>query len=430
MVGHPRLAGDMIAGLASTMRFRGIILSLALLSAIAAAQDHSPGDIAATDPHQAQVQAATTDAAANLREQVLQTALGDRLRVADFLQQTEAQDELSQLLQSAQPVGGARWVDGDTCQVRLEIPANKVSALLSNIAGDPHRHAPLGPGQLKSSLKDWKRLQFCAVGSSAGGDIIAQARPRDEGSRWSTVSDSARRSAVAEARTDAAHHLVESMNDIALTGEVHASEALAHPAIADHLNHWLQRQPVTRIEFHDDLHVTVTLGIAPRSLAAAFKSAVDADRSFKLDHPIDWDHVRSAIAGLPASVQGSASVAAQASTTLPSIVLPLQPPDWVDQQLQAEATATGAGSRLKIGRIAEARAVASIRDQILALHVDAHTTLGEAAKSDPQLSSAIDRTLLEAHTSKVDYLTDGTVKVRVTLDLQQAWDQLRAGIGN
>ena len=82
--------------------------------------------------------------------------------------------------------------------------------------------------------------------------------------------------------------------------------------------------------------------------------------------------------------------------------------------------------RVKMGRAAEARAVANIREQFLALHINAHSTLGEVAKSDPQLNKAIDRSLLQAHTFKVEYLADGSVKVRVSLTLHDAWDALRA----
>jgi len=154
---------------------------------------------------------------------------------------------------------------------------------------------------------------------------------------------------------------------------------------------------------------------------------VQNDPAFANATPINWERVNQQIEDLPSTMAGSASaMMAGPATSLPSVVLPLQPPDWVDQQLQAEATASGVGSRLKIGRCAETDAVGKIRDQLLLLHLDPATTLGDAAHADPQLNQAVDRALLHAHTYRVDYNANGSVKVKVDLDLRDAWEALRA----
>ncbi len=411
------------------MQIRVAILCFAFLPAVVppmlAAQDRASADVAETDPHQAQIQAATTHAVAALRDQILQMSLGGKLRVDDFLKQTQGADDLAKVLQSAQPVGGPRWVDDNTCQIRVELPASKISAMLGSIASDPGRHSPLSASAVKVRLDNWKRLKFCAAGSSAGGQAIELARPADASGKWSSITETIRKSAVARAHADAVTQLLSQLNPIVLTGETHAKDALADPAISAHLSAWLDRQPVTQIEFLDDLNVKVTIAIAPRSLAGALKAAVQHDPAFARALPIDWDHVTAAMSALPASVTGTASVVP--ATTLPNTILPVQPPDWIDQNLQADATATGAGSRLKIGHAAEARAVASIREQLLSLHIDPRTTLGDAAKTDPQLNQAIDRSLLQAHAARVEYLADGSVKVHVSLDLREAWDELRGG---
>ena len=51
-------------------------------------------------------------------------------------------------------------------------------------------------------------------------------------------------------------------------------------------------------------------------------------------------------------------------------------------------------------------------------------TLADAAAADASVATAIDRTLRRARTFKVDYGTDGTVKVRVALDLRYLWQEL------
>jgi hypothetical protein len=231
------------------MHFRIAILSLALLPTIASAQDRSPGEIAGalasttrtaeatdTDPHQAQIQAATANAVAALRDQISQMVLTRDLRVGDFLKQAQGLDELTKIVQTAQPIGGPRWVDDNTCQIRVELTSAKISALLSDIANDPARHAPLSSAAMKVKLDGWKRLKFCAVGSSAGGQSIELARPGDPTGKWAGINETARKSAVARAHADAIAQLLYRMNPVVLSGETHAKEALANPAIAARLS--------------------------------------------------------------------------------------------------------------------------------------------------------------------------------------------------
>jgi hypothetical protein len=232
---------------------------------------------------------------------------------------------------------------------------------------------------------------------------------------------------VGQARAEAAKHVIDEISPIILQGQTHASDALARPAISDRLNNWLSHQPVTKIEFLDDLKVTVMMSVAQQSLATALRSAVESEPAFKTDRPIDWAHASEEIQHLPDSISGTASALFVGSaTTAPTLTLPDQPPDWVDQRLEADAIATGGGSRLKTGRMAEANAIAKIRGLFLALPIQTNITLGDAAKTDPQISHAVDRAMLHARTHQVDYRPDGSVKVRISLDLQDAWDELRS----
>jgi hypothetical protein len=267
------------------MRFIASIFTLALLTAFAVAQQAKQTGVPTAKDRDQRMAAALSTANANLREQVLHAPLGESLHVSDFLNRPDDLTDLDAALQSAQPVGGTRWIDNEICQVRLEVPASRVSDLLLKIADDPARQPVLSAVQIRSFISQWKRARFCAGGSN---------------------------------------------------------------------------EPIS--------------------------------------------------AG---------------ATTLPTTVLPLTPPDWVDQQLQAQGSARGEGSRLKLARAAEARAAADLRDQLLKLHVDDRTTLADAAKNDLLLDKAIDRSLLQAKTYHVDYHADGSVSVRVSLDLQDAWDELR-----
>ena len=145
----------------------------------------------------------------------------------------------------------------------------------------------------------------------------------------------------------------------------------------------------------------------------------------------DWDRVRSAVeAGVPESVVGTASAGPPPAGNLPAVVLPIQPPAGLDDELTADGSADavpGVGSSfLKVYGSAEAAAVAHLRDRLLAVRLSPAATLADAARADPQLAAAVSRALLAARDSKVDRLASGAVHVRVHLSLRDAWDQLRS----
>jgi hypothetical protein len=430
------------------MRTRLVMLSIAVWPAVVAAQtpqqsapqqsapQPSPQPQRAVlsaasnleaDPRQSQVQAATANGIAKLREQVLGTKISRSTTVGDFLARAQATDDLKTVLDSAQPVGGPRWLDDQTCQVRMELPGQKVSAFLVDVARDQSRHAGVKPEALAAKLADWKGLKFTGVGCSSGGESVDLAEPHDAVGRWSEVSDSARRKAIAQARADAVQKVIHSIGSFTIDGKTPVSDALAEASIAGHLHDWLARQPVTKIDFLDDLNVSVTVSVTPAALSAAVRSAIAADSTFSRKISVDGAKLDTQMQTLPASYTGLAPAAiAGAPTSLPSVVLPLTPPDWVDQQLDAEGVASGRGDRLKLSLAAQKDAVAKLRVQFQRLNIDSTSTLGDAARTDPALNQAIDRAMKQAHTSVVTYNTDGSVHVKISLDLKDAWEQLRA----
>jgi hypothetical protein len=413
-------------------KLRLVIFSFAMLPALAIAQQpkiiSEPASSSEIDPRQAQIQAARANGIANLREQVLRTKLSRNSTVGDFLDRAQATDDLNAVLDSAQPVGGPRWVDDHVCQMRLELAGPKVSAFLVSIARDESRHSGIKPDALKAKLDDWKNLKFTGVGSSAEGDAVELAKPHDSAGKWSEVSDPARRKAITEARADAVQQAIKAIGAVKLDEKTSVSDALSHAAVSQKMTAWLAQQPVTKIEFLDDLKLSVTISVVPKSLAAQLKSAVTADASVSRGMTIDWPKVSAQAQQLPGAFAGNATAILEGpATTLPNVVLPLTSPDWVDQDLEAEGVATAGESKLKKEVAAEANAVEKIRQQFLLLHIDAKNTLGEAARSDPVLNQAIDRAMKHVHTSRVDYFDDGSVRVRISLDLRAAWDELRAG---
>jgi hypothetical protein len=80
---------------------------------------------------------------------------------------------------------------------------------------------------------------------------------------------------------------------------------------------------------------------------------------------------------------------------------------------------------LKIARAAQAAATEQLKQKLLAMHLTPQLTLAEATQKDRRLADAVDRVMLHARITKVDYRADGSVLARVTLDPQAAWDELR-----
>jgi hypothetical protein len=65
-----------------------------------------------------------------------------------------------------------------------------------------------------------------------------------------------------------------------------------------------------------------------------------------------------------------------------------------------------------------------LRKQIDGLAIGS-TTLGEAAKQNAGIERALGQAMSRARTYKIDYLPDGSVNVKVSLDARDLWDELR-----
>jgi hypothetical protein len=349
------------------------------------------------------------------------------LDVHALLSRTGDDTLLSQALQNAQSVGGPRWVDDHTCQVRLEISGSELADLLVKEAREHPERSPLTPDELRRRLDAWNKMTFFAVGSSAEGESIELAGPHYVVGAWSEVDETTRRRTVAAARRDAVQNILGTVSDIPLSPTFKVQDALARKAIMDRVCDFLNHQPVTRVEFLDDLRVSITLSTTPASFGTALQSAVMGDSKFSHDAAIDWKSVQAEIVNRVGPTAGTAWATPAGSTTTPAaptaVILPSSPPDWADTQIESEATSSEGATRLKIARAAEAVATAKLREKFLALKVG-KITLAGAAKADPELAKAVNRVMMHAHTYKVDYRADGSILVRVSLDLRNAWEEL------
>ncbi len=125
-----------------------------------------PADARPADVKAAKIQAATNNAVNVLMADVSRQPLTGNIAVRDLLRRAQGEEAMRATLQEADQIGGPRWIDESTCQIRLEIGGQKVAKTLVKIADGAGEHSPIQPAALKNVLGDWDRRAFSAVGTS------------------------------------------------------------------------------------------------------------------------------------------------------------------------------------------------------------------------------------------------------------------------
>jgi hypothetical protein len=377
--------------------------------------------MAAQDP-QAVIAAAAASAVSNLNSDICSEPIRTDLTVSTFLDRTSSHPRLLALLKQAQQIGGPRWIDAQTCQIRLDIPALAVRSELQRIAQDHVSDSPIGANELVLDLQSWDARIFSATGTSTAS--IDQILPPVGSVAWQGVSSQEVRQDVQSARQDAGNRILGSIQSIPLAGGKTIGDALAIVAVRQAVNDWIISQPITLAVFRDDRQVEVTVAVSAAGLAEKLRSVLTGRTDLPLpENDQGWASIADAISGQMAAPVGRAGSAAP-DTQPEQLVLPDPPPDWIFRQLDASASGNG-DTPLLAARQAEEAATENLRQQIEKLPLTSRRTLGDAAASYPQITAAIDRTLVRsAHVYSVDYQTDGSVNVRISLDLQDLWQML------
>jgi hypothetical protein len=408
------------------MRRLGCVILMVILAATALAS--------AQDARRDQLAAATSRAVDLLRSQIAQEPIGRNLTVQDLLDRTNSSDTLTKTLQRSQMIGGARWIDQQTCQVRLDISGPKVAQALISIAASNPKKSPLAPEVLAAHLRDWDRRTFSATGTSTGAAAIDLVRPVEDGAAWARVNDAARQQAINAAKGDAIKRVLETIKPIPLAGGKTVDDALSVPEIRTPVEQWLAARPVTQVEFREDYQVRVALATAADELFDTFRSAVTSAKPplAALDDAT-WDRVRKDfVTRIAPTSRGSARAGAIAnSVTQMAIEVPQAIPDWVNDSVDAEGSAANTSKTkapLKCARAAEADAQAKLRIKLESLPLSAGQTLGDVARQNPRVADAINRSLSRSKLTKVDYGSDGSAKVRLTLDLHDLWQEVQSAL--
>jgi hypothetical protein len=377
---------------------------------------------------QAQIQAASDAAVDNLLQEILEQHVGLGVTVQEVIDRTGAgTDSLRAILRQGKQIGGPRWLDEQTCQVRLEVSASAVAAEVVRIAGEHAATTPIDLASLKDHLRSWQRRTFSTTGASAAR--VDDVRPPPSAVSWAAVPDDARRRAIADARNDAVQKILQSIGGVDLAEHKTFDDALKIPGIERDMATWLSQRPVTKVEFLDDRQVRLTLAAAPADFVEQFRAVTNRLKNLPLPRgDKEWRRVCDDLARSMAPPVGQAA-AEPAVTASASFVLPRQPPDWVDRQLTADGSAPAASSKLMSAHAAAAAALDKIFQQIRALPLagdESQTrTLGQIADQDPTFAS---RLLQAVEQSKritgAEYLPDGSAVVHESLELRAFWEQL------
>jgi hypothetical protein len=384
----------------------------------------------ADDLRDAQIDAATGNAIEALRADVADEYLSPKVTVQDLLKKTDSAGELMKTLRRAQRIGGPRWIDDQTCQVRLELGGDRVADALVQIAQTHADTSPIPADAIRQKLKDWDDRTFVATGTSAAAEVIGGLKPQGN-EAWARVSNEARKAAILSAKQTAAQRAIDGVKPIKLGKTKTVADALANKDVNDAMMAWIQSRPATSVQFRDDLSVDVTLVVPPGEMFDVFRTSMHDKKD--VPQPAsdeEWARVRKEFVDRAANVTGRGR-AVSPSPTQPQLlaVLPDEAPKWINQPLTAEATTSDRsnGGKLRTARAAEDKAIGELRKKIADLPLSSSQTIGGATKQNKALGDAIDQALQRAKPYHVDYRGDGSVSVKVMLDARDLWNALQSG---
>ncbi len=255
------------------MRWTFIIFIFLLMPALLLAEG---------DPRQAKIDAANTTAVTALLADISRQPITQSLSVREFLTGTKGTEALVATLKQADQIGGPRWIDEQTCQVRLEISGQKVADSLLNISNAAGDKSPLKEKALQAALKEWDRRTFTATGTSPG-DVnflvapatqpahiaLPKAPPRWVGQFMSANGkngpDRTKLRAARAAETKALSKLREQIDDLALTDKATVGQAAeADPALSQAIDRAVRHAKLTKLDYQADggAAVQATLDLA------------------------------------------------------------------------------------------------------------------------------------------------------------------------
>jgi len=373
-----------------------------------------------------QVAAANAQALTELRRSIYAESIGDGYTVRDLIEKTGTKKRFAESITRAQQIGGPRWQDG-TCEVKLELPGAFVYKTLIGIAIQSRLESPVPPDVLQGRLQSWNNRKFASTGASLGPGAVAADTPHGKG--------------VCDARDNAVAQTIATIKPIHLTGDKTVADALAQPGVGDEVERWLTARPITQIEFADTNEARVALAVPPDELFSTFRIAAGAAVVKNQPVPLprdenEWNKVKDEFQNrvTPAVTRGVAKGGAGGNGGVAvqhaAVAVPGAAPDWVERQFEAEGKGTAKGSQLKAARAAEADAANKLRAKLDPLPLNNGLTIAQAVAADKTLENALDRALVRAHTTNVEYQGADSATATVQLDLREVWREIESSSGH
>jgi chemotaxis regulatin CheY-phosphate phosphatase CheZ len=217
---------------------------------------------------------AIQDAREKLKQEVLATEVEPGRTVGALLKEKGMEEELNRQLDEVKPVGGARWLDERSCQVRMELPGERVAEILAKASAGR-------AGEKQIARETVSRMTFVSVGRSSGyakkvrsetGRSLVPQQPPEWVNRtisaeaWSRAAKSPLMTAQA-AEADARKVLAERVGALTLaysTTLQHAGEI--DPSIAEATERALNSARVRRTDYGADGSAKVRVEINLRGL--------------------------------------------------------------------------------------------------------------------------------------------------------------------
>jgi len=392
---------------------------VSFLTTLASAQD---------DVRRAGIAAATDSAVASLVGQIEPEPVAGQLTVKQFLDQTNAQDEFRAALARVEPMGGPRWLDDQTCQVRLQVSGTEVIVDLANIAVAHKQTAPIAAAILPQVAAGLSTRWFAATGTSTAAGV---APPPPMDNPWAIVTAAERTRAVQAADADAGQTVLVSVADLDLLPGHKLAEAIHDAAVAQALTGWLASRPVTAVEYgqnaQKELEVRVTVAASPAEFFDILKAAITARAVLPQPDEVGWSVLRQQVVTRMALPVGHATAAVAPAAALP-VVLPAQPPDWARTMADAQGVSGPVpGNPRGAKGVAIDHAMVQLTSQVMGLRLSADLTFDQAAGRDRHIARVVDRTIQgSAVLYRTVYNPDGSVVVHMSLDLHLLWNALQA----
>ena len=369
-----------------------------------------------------QAEAAVADARESLRHQVLSTVVVRGITVGELLERTGTGEDLGKLLGGAQQIGGTRWLDDQTAQVRLVIEGGAVAEFLNQVVAKNAEKVPVPVDEVRKALGDWKGRSFSATGTSTGPADVTRLAPPAGDVNWGSVPATERNRALAAARENAVSRVLDSLRPIEMGDGKTVGDALGEAEAGKVVNDWLANRPVTSVDFHDDLSVRIVMSTPGDELWQVLRNALTKQKQLAVPATDSgWSLLQKQVEArlAPAVGVGLVQVAKGGGPGVEKL-LPDIAPAWAGQSMQAEGTSPSKGSKLHTARAAEALAMEKLRGQVEALKLKDDLTVGQAEKREARIERAVARALGKARPYQVDY-GQGSVTVKVTMNLSEVW---------